>query len=173
MVDNSFIRKELSEKHGLINAKNIFYNLSVPELYEISIKDGKGHIVEGGSLVAYTGSHTGRSPKDRFVVKEPTTENNIHWGSVNQPISPEAFDSLYKKVMNYFVGKDVFVRDLNVCAHPNHKTNVRVINEYAWHNIFVNNLFIRPDENLLPHKDVGFTVISAPNFKADPTIDGT
>lgn len=171
--DNSFLKRELSEKHGLNNPNNIHYNLSIPELYEKAIKDGTGHIVEGGSLVAYTGTHTGRSPKDRFVVKEPTTGDFIHWGPVNQPISPENFDKLYAKVMKYFEGKDVYVRDLHVCAHKDHKTNVRVINEYAWHNIFANNLFIRPDEDKLPHSDIGFTVISAPNFKADPDKDGT
>ncbi len=172
-LDNSFLEKELSEKNGLKNLRNIFYNLSIPELYEVSIKDGSGQIVEGGSIIAYTGAHTGRSPKDRFVVKEPTTEDKIDWGPINQPISPEAFNSLYDKVVNYLEGKDLFVRDLHVCAHPDHQTNVRVINEYAWHNIFANNLFRRPDESELPHSDVGFTVISAPNFKADPKIDGT
>ena len=132
----------LLEQHGIKNPGKVIFNLSIPELYEQAISRGEGHIVQGGSLVAYTGEHTGRSPKDRFIVKEPSTENTIHWGPVNQPISPEAFDSLYDKVMNYFEGKDVFVRDLYVCAHPNYKTNVRVINEYAWHNIFVNNLFL-------------------------------
>ena len=163
----------LLEEHGIKNPGKVIFNLSIPELYEQAITRGEGHIVQGGSLVAYTGEHTGRSPKDRFIVKEPSTESTVHWGPVNQPISPEAFDSLYDKVMNYFEGKDVFVRDLFVCAHPNYKTNVRVINEYAWHNIFVNNLFIRPDISEVPHKDVGFTVISAPGFKADPKVDGT
>ena len=119
------------------------------------------------------GAHTGRSPLDRFIVKEPSTANNIQWGSVNQSISPDAFDSLYNKVMEYFGGKDVFVKDLFVCAHPDHRTNVRIINEFAWHNVFVNNLFIRPNTTDLPHKSVGFTVICAPNFKANPEVDGT
>ena len=97
----------------------------------------------------------------------------FNWGPVNKAISPEAFDSLYDKVINYLEGKDIFVRDLYVCAHPDHRTNVRVINEFAWHNIFVNNLFRRPEESDLPHESVGFTVISAPNFKADPEVDQT
>ncbi len=164
---------KILEQHGIKNPKDVHFNLSIPELYELSIKRGEGQIVDGGSLVAYTGAHTGRSPKDRFIVKEPTTENFIHWGPVNRPISPEAFDSLYEKVMNYFEGKEIFVRDLYACAHPDHRTNVRVINEYTWHNLFVNNMFIRPELSEIPHKDVGFTVISAPGFKADPEVDGT
>jgi phosphoenolpyruvate carboxykinase (ATP) len=164
---------KILEQHGIKNPKNVHFNLSVPELYEISVKRGEAQIADGGSLVAYTGTHTGRSPKDRFIVKEPTTENFIHWGPVNQPISPEAFDSLYDKVINYFEGKEIFIRDLYACAHPEYRTNVRVINEYAWHNLFVNNLFIRPETSEIPHKDVEFTVISAPGFKADPEVDGT
>ena len=164
---------KILEQHGIKNPKIVHFNLSIPELYELSIKKGEGQIVQGGSLVAYTGAHTGRSPKDRFIVKEPSTENFIHWGPINQPISPEAFDSLYNKVMNYFEGKEIFVRDLYVCAHPEYRTNVRVINEYPWHNLFVNNLFIRPDSSEIPHSELGFTVISAPGLKADPEVDGT
>jgi len=164
---------KILEQHGIKNPKTVHFNMSIPELYEISVTRGQGQIVEGGSLVAYTGAHTGRSPKDRFIVKESSTEDFIHWGPVNQPISPEAFDSLYDKVINYFEGKEIFVRDLYACAHPEYRTNVRVINEYPWHNLFVNNMFIRPDTSEIPHKDVGFTVISAPGFKADPEVDGT
>lgn len=164
---------KLLEQHGIKKPAKVYYNLSIPELYEETIKRGEGTIGQDGTLVAYTTPHTGRSPKDRFIVKEPSTENKIDWGSVNQSISPEAFDFLYDKVMGYFNGKDVFVRDLHVCAHPDYKTNVRVINEFAWHNVFVNNLFIRPEPAQLPHKDIGFTVISAPGFKANPEVDGT
>jgi len=164
---------KLLEQHGIKNPGKVYYNLSIAELYEETIKRNEGTIGQGGTMVAYTTPHTGRSPQDRFIVKEPSTENKIEWGNVNRAITSETFDALYDKVMNYFEGKDVFVRDLNVCAHPDYKTNVRVINEYAWHNIFVNNLFIRPDTSELPHKEVGFTVISAPGFKADPEVDGT
>ena len=167
MSEKFSIRKELSEKHQLSNPSEIYYNLSVPSLYEEAIKRGEGHIGECGTFLGCTTPHTGRSPKDRFVVKEPSTEKDIEWGAVNQPVSPEIFDHFYKQVMDYLSGKDVFVRDLQVCAHPDYKTNVRVINEFAWHNLFVNNLFIRPENSELPHKEVGFTVISAPGFKAE------
>ncbi len=164
---------KLLEHHGIKNTGRVYYNLSIPELYEEFIKRGEGQIGQAGTLVADTRPHTGRSPKDRFIVKEPSTEDRINWDSVNQPISSEAFNSLYNKVMNYFEGKDIFVRDMCVCAHPDYKTNIRVINEFAWHNIFVNNLFIRPETSNLPHKGVGFTVISAPGFQADPKVDAT
>ncbi len=165
--------KQLQEQHGIINPRSIYYNLSIPALYEEVIRRGEGEIAEAGTLVAYTAPHTGRSPQDRFIVKEPGTENDILWGSVNKPIEPEQFDSLYKKIISYFEGKDIFVRDLYVCAHNDYRTPVRVINEYAWHNVFVNNLFIRPKPEDLPHNSVGFTVISAPGVTADPEEDGT
>lgn len=172
-VDKSTIIKELSEKHGLTDPRNVYYNLSIPSLYEEVIRREEGLIAEGGTVVAYTGKHTGRSPLDRFIVKESSTESDIHWGKINKAISENDFNSLYNKVMNYLSGKDIFVRDLFVCAHQDFKTPVRVINELAWHNIFVNNLFIRPEDEDLPHRDIGFTVISAPKFKADPEIDNT
>ena len=165
--------KDLAEQHGIKNPGGIYYNLPIPALYEEVIRREEGLIGEGGTLVAYTGVHTGRSPADRFIVKEPGTENDILWGTVNKAISPEHFDSLHKKILDYYEGKDLFVRDLSVCAHPDYCINVRVINEYAWHNVFVNNLFIRPDPQDLPHKSVGFTVLCAPGVKADPETDGT
>ena len=164
---------ELAEQHGIKNPKNIYYNLSVPELYEEMVKRGEGQIGEGGTLIAYTGVHTGRSPADRFVVEEPGTQKDIGWGDINKPISAESFDRLHKKILEYYEGKDLFVRDLFVCAHPEYRKKVRVINEYAWHNVFVNNLFIRPDDKDLPHDSVSFTVLSAPGVKADPETDGT
>jgi len=165
--------KEILNTHGFNCEGNVYYNLSIPELYEEVIRREEGIMGQGGTLVAYTGSHTGRSPADRFIVKEESSEKNILWGAVNKPIEEKYFDGLYDKVVRYLNKKDVFVRDLFVCAHPNYALPVRVINEFAWHNVFVNNLFIRPDKNKLPHKEIGFTVISAPGFKADPDVDGT
>ncbi|MEQ9619645.1 MAG: phosphoenolpyruvate carboxykinase (ATP) [Deltaproteobacteria bacterium] len=164
---------ELQRQYGIKNPGKIYYNLSIPALYEEFVRRGEGEIAEAGTLVAYTAPHTGRSPQDRFIVKEPGTESEIDWGSVNKPIKPEQFDSLYNKILQYYEGKDLFVRDLYVCAHPEYRMPVRVINEFAWHNVFVNNLFIRPRPEELPHKSVGFTVIAAPGLKADPETDGT
>ncbi len=165
--------KELLDRHGIKNPGKVYYNVPVPALYEEAVRRGEGEIAQGGTLVAYTAPHTGRSPQDRFIVKEPGTEQDILWGPVNKPISPANFDSLYRKVTAHLEGKDIFVRDLYVCSHPEYRMRVRVINEYAWHNIFVNNLFIRPDRGDLPHKSVEFTVISAPGVEADPESDGT
>ncbi len=165
--------EQLSAQHGISNPGNIYYNYPIPALYEEVIKRGEGEIAENGTLVAYTAPHTGRSPADRFIVKEPGTEDKILWGNINKPIAPEHFDALYNKITKYFEGKDIFVRDLYVCAHPEYRKPVRVISEYAWHNVFVNNLFIRPELEDLPHKELGFTVISAPGLKADPATDGT
>ena len=167
------IEKELLDRHGIRNTGKVHYNTPVSALYEEAVKRGEGEIAEGGTLVAYTAPHTGRSPQDRFIVMEPSSEEEILWGPVNKSISPANFDSLYKKVTDYFQGKDLFVRDLYICAHPEYRMRVRMINEFAWHNLFVNNLFIRPGPEELPHKSVEFTVISAPGVEADPGSDGT
>ena len=165
--------KELFELHGIKNPGKVYYNLPVPELYEEIVRREEGIIAEGGTLVAYTGAHTGRSPQDRFIVKEPGSEEDILWGAVNRPISREHFDALYSKITSYLEGRDIFVRDLYACADPDYKMPVRVINEYAWHNVFVNNLFIRPKPGELPHNHVGIAGIAAPGVAADPETDGT
>ncbi len=164
---------ELSEKHGINNPGKVFYNSPIPALYEEAVKRGEARIAQGGTLVAYTGAHTGRSPADRFIVKEASTQHSVLWGKINKPIAPEYFDVLHKKILSYYQGRDLFVRDLSVCAHTDYCTSVRVITEYAWHSLFVNNLFRRPGKNDLPHRSIGFTVLCAPGVKADPKTDGT
>jgi len=173
MQTKPMIGKDLLRYIGVKNPVHVHYNLSVPELYEQIVRRHEGKIGQGGTVVAYTGSHTGRSPKDRFIVKNPESENDILWGSINQPIEPDSFNNLYKKMIDYLGGKDLYVRDLFVCAHPKYRMPIRVITEMAWHNVFVNNLFLRPESSELPHKSVGFTVISVPSFKAVPKEDGT
>jgi len=173
MQTKPMIGKDLLRYIGVKNPGHVHYNLSVPELYEQIIRRDEGKIGQGGTVVAYTGSHTGRSPKDRFIVKNPESENDILWGSINHPIEPDSFNNLYKKMIDYLGGKDLYVRDLFVCAHPKYRMPIRVITEMAWHNVFVNNLFLRPESSELPHKSVGFTVISVPGFKAVPKEDGT
>jgi phosphoenolpyruvate carboxykinase (ATP) len=165
--------KELLDRHGIRNPGKVYYNAPVSALYEEAVRRGEGEIAEGGTLVSYTAPHTGRSPQDRFIVKEPGSEEEILCGPVNKPISTAHFNSLYKRVTAYLEGKDLFVRDLYVCAHPEYRMRVRVINEYAWHNLFVNNLFIRPRREELPHESVEFTVLAAPGAEADPDADGT
>lgn len=166
------VKSEL-EYHGINNPGKVYWNLSVPELYEEVIRRGEGKIAQEGTLVATTGKHTGRSPNDRFVVKDSATKNDVAWGPVNQPFDPEAFDALYRKMLKHIEGRDLFVRDLFVCAHPDYRLPVRVITELAWHSVFVNNLFIRPKPDEIPHESPGFTVISIPSFQAVPEEDGT
>jgi len=173
MSGNSSTGMKILKKHGINKPGNVFYNLSIPSLYEEFIRREEGILGEGGTVVAYTGKHTGRSPQDRFIVMDSKNKNSINWGNVNKPFEPKKFDALLKKVLEHLNGKDLFVRDLFVCAHKDYRMSVRVINEYAWHNIFVNSLFLRPNPDKLPHKKIDFMVISAPSFKANPDKDGT
>jgi phosphoenolpyruvate carboxykinase (ATP) len=167
------IGKLIMSRLGVKNPGQIHHNLSVPELYEEIVRREEGKIAQGGSIVAYTGNYTGRSPADRFIVKNPESENDILWGSINQPYGPAAFHALYKRLLQFLDDKELYVRDLFVCAHPDYRMPIRVITEFAWHSVFVNNLFIRPEHDELPHKSVGFTVVSVPGFKANPDFDGT
>ncbi len=173
MQTKPLIGKEFLEYIGVKDPGPVRYNLSIPELYEEIVRRDEGKIAQGGTIVSYTGRHTGRSPKDRYIVKNPESANNISWGSINQPIEPDSFDKLYNKLLNYLDGKELYVRDLFVCAHPKYRIPIRVITEMAWHSVFVNNLFIRPESSELPHKSIGFTVVCVPSFKAVPEDDGT
>ncbi len=159
--------------HGIKTSGRVMVNLSVPELYEESISRNEAEIACGGGLVANTGKHTGRSPNDRFIVRDSYTKDSVNWGRVNQPLTAGAFQSLYRKVSDYLSDKDLFVKDLAVCAHPQYKSSIRVINEFAWHNIFANNLFIRPKDGSFSGQKPDFTVICAPGCKANPSEDGT
>lgn len=173
MVAKSKVKSpaKLLAPHGIRTSGRVFANLTVPELYEEALRRKESVLAAGGGLVAYTGKHTGRSPDDRFIVKDSYTEKAVNWGKVNQSISPAKFDALYKKAVKYMSKKDIFVRDLAVCAHPEYRSSVRVINEFAWHNIFVNNLFVRLAKPSDGKPD--FTVLCAPGCKANPKTDGT
>lgn len=161
--------------HGIKTSGVVYHNLSVPRLYEEALARKEAVVADGGGLVAYTGKHTGRSPGDRFIVRDSRTKDLVNWGNVNRPISPANFNALYKGVAEHLSKKDVFVKDLRVCSHPEYGASVRVINELAWHNIFANNLFIRPRETFgkTPAAKPGFTVVCAPGFEADPAKHGT
>ncbi len=165
---------EMLKEYGIINLKNAWRNLSVPELYEHALKNNEGKIVEGGPLLAYTGVHTGRSPMDRFVVKEPTTEKDIDWGKHNAPVTPEHFERMYAKVTAYLQGREVYIRESYAGANPASRINVRIITEFAWHGIFVDNMFITEnDPEKLKGFKADFTIISVPGLSAIPEIDGT
>jgi len=157
----------------LLGNKNVHRNLYPPQLVEAALRRGEAELGARGSLVAETGSRTGRSPKDKFVVRDFITDNKVDWGKVNLPISPEIFDSLYERVLDYLSEKDLFVQDLYCGADPRYRLPIQFVNEYAWHNLFVRQLFIRPTaEELISHKPE-FTVVSAPSFLASPRRDRT
>lgn len=161
------------EHHGITNAGEVFWNLPAARLYEEAIRRNEGKIAEHGPLVVLTGDHTGRSPKDRFLVKEPSSEENIYWGDVNAPIAPETFESLKQQLLAYLQGRDLFVQDAFVGADPRYRMPVRFVTASAWHNLFARIMFIQPELGQLPEMKPEFVVIQAPGFQANPEEDGT
>jgi len=163
-----------SKLTDLLSGNNLQVQLSVPQLIEKVLERKEGVLTATGAVCATTGKYTGRSAGDKYIVQEENTKASIDWGKVNQPISPEVFDNLYDKVINYLKEKnEIFLFKGFAGADAKYRLPIQVINEYAWHNLFAHQLFIRPtNEELNSHK-AEFTVISAPTFKADPVIDGT
>jgi phosphoenolpyruvate carboxykinase (ATP) len=163
-----------NEVTQLLQGDNIKIQLSVPRLVEKVLARKEGILSATGAVCALTGKYTGRSPEDKFIVSEPSVADKIDWGRVNKPISEEVFANLYSKVLRYLNDKsEVFVFKGFAGADKKYRLPIQVINEYAWHNLFAHQLFICPDEQELPEHEAGFTVISAPGFKADPEVDGT
>jgi phosphoenolpyruvate carboxykinase (ATP) len=161
------------ENHGLRNPGTVFWNLLPAELVEHAIRRNEGILVDGGPFNAVTKPHTGRSPNDRFVVREPGSEQNVWWGKVNQPISPEHYDTLRDDVVAHLEGQDLFVRDMWGGADDEYRLAVRVITPNAWHNLFAFNMFRRPAEAELERMVPGFTILHAPEYEADPARHGT
>ena len=156
-----------------ITEVNANWNLSPEKLTEISLSKNYATLANSGAISINTGEFTGRSPKDRFVVKDSTTENAVWWGDVNIPFNPEKYNTLYNKVTEYLKGKDVYVRDVYACADENFRLNIRVINEYPWSNLFTYNMFLRPNEEELNNFTPDWSIINVPSFMADAEIDGT
>ncbi|HEY7132831.1 MAG TPA: phosphoenolpyruvate carboxykinase (ATP) [Candidatus Limnocylindrales bacterium] len=148
-------------------------NLSTAELYEDSVRAGEGVLAAEGPLVVRTGKHTGRSPKDKFIVKEPSSAQKIWWGEVNRPIALEHYDRLRARLMAYLVDRPVYAQDCFIGAHPDHQRSLRVYTETAWASIFARNLFRRPSAADLKEFAPNFTIIDVPSFQADPATEGT
>ena len=162
------------DRHGIEGAGTVYWNLPAPRLYEEAVRRGEADIVRGGPLAAETGQHTGRSPNDKFIVREPSSEGDLWWGTVNRPIGPESWERLYAKVREHYRGRDLFVFDGWAGADPRYRLAVRVVTERAWHNLFARNMFIvERDRAKLADFEPGFTVLSAPSLSADPAADGT
>src|SRR5690606_33726313 len=134
---------------------------------------GQGELNDTGALCVSTGKFTGRSPKDKFTVKDALTANSVDWGDINIPMEPETFDKLYDKVCAYLSDKEVWVRDAYACADPKYRLNIRIVNEHPWANLFCHNLFLRPTEDEIKTQDPDWHIIQVPSFLADPAIDGT
>jgi phosphoenolpyruvate carboxykinase (ATP) len=161
------------ENHGIRNPGTVFWNLNPVELVEHAIRRGEGTLVDGGPFNAVTRPHTGRSPQDRFVVREPSSEADIDWGKVNIPFEAENYDRLREDVMGHLEGQNLYVRDMWAGADPRYRLGVRVVTPNAWHNLFAYNMFRRPSADELDDFTPGFTILHAPEYQADPARHGT
>jgi len=164
---------EVDVVDALVSGPNVHLNLPVAHLIEVSMGRGESRLAANGALVAYTGLRTGRSPKDKFTVDDETTHTTVDWGRVNKPISSEQFDALLERVTDHLRERPLFVQDLFCGADPTYRLPIRVITEYAWHSLFVRQLFIRPTAQELGAHSAQFTIIAAPEFEAIPERDGT
>jgi len=161
------------DKIGLADVAKANWNLTTGQLVEAALKRNEGFLSKDGAFVALTGEHTGRAPNDKFTVKDATTTTTVDWGKVNVAFAPDKFDALYKRVIAHLANKEVFVQDCYSGADEDHRLNVRIVTESAWHNHFVRNMFIEPEAKDLKAFVPTFTVIQAPSFLADPARDGT
>ncbi len=157
---------------GLISAQNIFYQLSPSKLISQAIEKGEGVLNDTGALVIDTGEFTGRSPKDRFIVRDALTETTIDWNDFNLPIEEKYFDRLYNKMIDYLQDKHLWIRDCYACAHKDYRLNIRVINENPCCNLFAYNMFLRPADNDLAEINIDWHLLQVPHFYAEPKIDG-
>jgi len=159
---------------GLSNLRKVYWNLPSEALYEEIIFRGEAHLSKSGPVVVSTGKHTARAANDKFVVREPSTEENIWWGQYNRPFAPEKFNELFARLQGYLQGRDLFVQDCYGGADPEYRLPVRVVTELAWHSLFARNMFIKPQTAEEYRRfSPGFTVIAAPGFKSFPQIDQT
>ena len=173
MDASSLVKKTISlDSYGINNAQ-IHYQLDPQELHDVTVKNGMGTTASSGALAVNTGKFTGRSPLDRFIVKDSKTEDLVWWGDINIPFEENAFAKLKSKITDYLSEKELYVRDAYACADQDYKLNIRVINEYPWSNMFASNMFLRPSEEELKNFDPEWTILNAPGFLADPAVDGT
>ncbi len=159
------------ETQGISGLANVYYNYLEPALIEESLKRGEGNLGKGGTMLVETGSHTGRSPKDKFTVRTPSVEDKIWWDN-NAAMTPEHFDVLHADMLEHMKGGDYFVQDLFGGADPAHRLDVRVVNELAWHGLFIRHMLRRPEARELETFTPEFTIINCPTFKADPKKHG-
>ena len=157
---------------GIKNAK-AFWNLSSKELSKIAVEKGQAKITSQGAIAINTGEFTGRSPLDRFIVKDNLTKEHVWWGDVNQSFDENKFDLLHQKMLKHLEGKELYVRDAYACAEEKYRMNIRVVNEYSWSNLFAYNMFLRPNDIEIENFEPEWVILNAPSFLADPKEDGT
>ena len=161
------------EQHGLRDLGAVYWNLGPARLLEEALHRGEGLLAANGSLLVRTGQYTGRSPKDRFIVSDHSSEKSVDWGEVNRPMSPPHFERLLQKTRAYLQGRDVFVQDCLVGADAPYALPIRAITELAWHNLFARQLLVRPNERATADHVPEYTVVYVPGLHADPATDGT
>ena len=169
---NQTIKNFSLDNYGIKNAK-VNYQLTPEQLQNETISKGQGKLASSGALAIHTGEFTGRSPMDRFIVKDDITGDKVWWGDINIPFAADKFDALYDKVTAYLSEKEIYARDSYACADEDYKLNIRVVNEYPWSNMFAYNMFLRPTEAELENFDPEWLIVNAPGFMADPEVDGT
>lgn len=156
---------------GLDHVASAYWNLPVNDLIGSTLSKKQGVLTDTGALACDTGEFTGRSPKDKYIVKDEKTEKSVWWGEVNNPIESERFDRIYQRVLEYLEGKEVYIRDVYACASPQYRLNIRAVTEDPWQSLFVNNLFLRPTRRELERFEPEWLIIAAPHFRASPEID--
>ncbi len=153
---------------GIQDYRTAYWNLGIPRLIEEAVTRREAALSDGGALVVCTKPFTGRSPKDKFIVKDPSTLSTVDWGTVNQPMAEEDFDRIHHEMCSYIQGRDLFVQDCLVCNDPEFRMPIRVISEMAWHNLFARQLFIRPKLEETAHHRPKFTVFAFPGLHVNP-----
>ena len=160
--------------HGLTNLHQVYWNLPTEALYEEVVFRGEARMTKQGPLVVHTGKHTGRSAGDKFVVREPSSEEHVWWGQYNRPFATDKFNELFSRLQGYLQGRDVFVQDCFAGADPDYRLPIRIITECAWHSMFARNMFLMPETNDECRRHVPeFTIIAVPGFKGVQQIDQT
>ncbi|HVN62401.1 MAG TPA: phosphoenolpyruvate carboxykinase (ATP) [Gaiellaceae bacterium] len=160
--------------HGITNPRCVYWNLPAEALYEEVVFRGEGRIVRGGAVAVDTGSHTSRAAQDKFIVREPSSEDRIWWGEYNRPIGSDTFELLLARMLGFLQERDLFVQDVHACAQPEYRLPLRVVSEYAWHSLFARNMFLKPESREAYRRHVPeLTILCAPSFEAHPPIDGT
>lgn len=161
------------EEYGIETPEVVYWNLTAPALYEQAVRRREGLIAQHGPIDFETGQHTGRSPKDKFVVHNPESEGDVWWGSVNQRFEPDRFEPLYQRMLAHLNGRQIFVQDPYAVADPRYRLPIRVITETAYHSLFSRIMFIGAPDGIQGEQEPDFTVIDVPGFYADPERDGT